>query len=222
MGKAVTAESVPAHLIARISHPAQGGRNGVVAQPPLGAARRREHIAPSSRQGLDVAEKGTAWRARGTRCCWRIFLRYAAIRRSAASRSISAHSAARRSPGRTKTRGATFNPAITADDVTAGKVARRERMAQPLVGEHKLALVVCAPKIVRPSRAGEGSPRDTRALAFGRWISSTPATLDYGSQRRRDHRRPRHTRVYTLEWLSARLSDRHWLGRRFPSAVRPT
>src|ERR1700683_3146081 len=38
---------------------------------------------------------------------------------------------------------------ITADQVTAGKVAHRERMAKSLVREHKLALVVCAPKIGR-------------------------------------------------------------------------
>jgi hypothetical protein len=40
--------------------------------------------------------------SKGTRCCWRIFMRCAAIRHSAACRSISAHSAARSSPGRTR------------------------------------------------------------------------------------------------------------------------
>jgi len=46
-------------------------------------------------------------------CAWRIFMRAAGMLHTAASRSTSAHSACRSSPGRTNTIGASFSAACT-------------------------------------------------------------------------------------------------------------
>src|SRR5262245_1193106 len=109
--------------------------------------------------GSSSRRMSTAWRAKGTMCNCRIFIRFAVIRHSAFSRSTSGHSARRNSPGRTNTSGGEPKRAFG----------------------HKIALIsIDSPEQFRNTfRIGDGG-----AMLFFRWWERTfqiPGWIALGS-----------------------------------------
>lgn len=89
--------AVAAHFILTDAHAPHGSQHSVVAHGAACAPGAGEDVASPSAQRLQIAQDGYGRRDRGTK------------RHSAASRSMSAHSALRSSPGRTKTSSARRN-----------------------------------------------------------------------------------------------------------------